>query len=51
MYKPKISISHDFLGQEYVTETTRNGNITVKRNFEVWRGQLWEHSLYLLYVM
>lgn len=38
MYAPKITTAHDFRGQEYVCETTRNGNITTKRHFEVWRG-------------
>ena len=37
---PQISVSRDIIGQEYVCETTRHNNITIKRNFEVWRGQL-----------
>lgn len=38
MYSPKITTTRDFLGQEYVCETTRNGNVTTKRSFPVWRG-------------
>ena len=37
MYSPKLSVIHDFRGQEYVCETTRSGNVTTKRHFNVIR--------------
>ena len=37
MRQVKVSVTSDFRGQQYVTETTRKGNVTAKRNFEVWR--------------
>lgn len=37
MYNPRLSVVHDFRGQEYVCETTRNSNVTTKRHFSVTR--------------
>lgn len=39
MKNPQITTTRDFRGQEYISEITRYGNVTVKRNFEIWRGQ------------
>lgn len=37
MYNPKINVINDFRGCEYVCETTRSGNITTKRHFNITR--------------
>lgn len=35
LQQPKLSVNRDFLGIQHVTETTRYGNVTKKRSFEV----------------
>ena len=38
MVKTKTKVFVDFRGQQYVQEKSHCGNVTIKRNFEVWKG-------------